>query len=261
MLRNSFLLATGLSAIVFLGAAPLEAADNAHSTVAAAVADSARPDADKQRDADRKPAETVKFAGIKPGDHVAELIPGGGYFTRILSKVVGPKGHVYAIAPARRPDAPADAPDRAAPVKAIASNPNYSNVSVITGSVAALSVPEPVDVVWTSQNYHDVHNIPDVDLAAFNKSVFDALKPGGTYIVLDHAAEPGSGARDTSTLHRIDPETVKAEALAAGFVLAGQSDVLHNPQDAHAVPVFDASIRGKTDQFILKFRKPAKNPK
>jgi predicted methyltransferase len=119
-------------------------------------------------------------------------------------------------------------------------------------------VSEPVDVVFTAQNYHDVHNVPNIDLAAFNKSVFDALKPGGVYVVLDHAAAAGSGGRDTSTLHRIDPETVKSEVLAAGFVLAGQSKVLENAQDAHTVPVFDPSIRGKTDQFILKFRKPKK---
>jgi predicted methyltransferase len=110
--------------------------------------------------------------------------------------------------------------------------------------------------VWTSQNYHDLHNRPNADLAAFNKNVFDSLKPGGTYIVLDHAAEAGSGTRDTSTLHRIDPEVVKTEVTAAGFKLEGQSDVLKNPQDPHTANVRDPSIRGKTDQFILKFRKP-----
>jgi predicted methyltransferase len=88
--------------------------------------------------------------------------------------------------------------------------------------------------------------------------VFDDLKPGGIYLVLDHAAEAGSGARDTKTLHRIDPEAVKKEVLAAGFVLAGSSDLLRQPSDAHAVKVFDPAVRGKTDQFILKFRKPAK---
>jgi predicted methyltransferase len=124
--------------------------------------------------------------------------------------------------------------------------------------MAAVTASEPADVVFTAQNYHDVHNVPNVDIAAFNKSVFDALKPGGLYIVLDHAAAAGSGSRETSTLHRIEPETTKSEVLAAGFVLAGQSKVLQNAQDAHTAPVFDASIRGKTDQFIFKFRKPKK---
>jgi predicted methyltransferase len=112
--------------------------------------------------------------------------------------------------------------------------------------------------VWTSQNYHDLHNFPGVDIAVFNQLVFDALKPGGIYLILDHAAEPGSGTRDTATLHRIDAETVKKEVLAAGFVLVGGSDLLRQPGDAHAVKVFDPSVRGKTDQFILKFRKPKK---
>ena len=128
----------------------------------------------------------------------------------------------------------------------------------VQANAEALRALEPADVVFTAQNYHDVHNVPNIDIAAFNKSVFNALKPGGAYVVLDHAAAAGSGGRDTSTLHRIDPEAVKAEALAAGFVLAGQSKVLENPQDAHTVAVFDPSIRGKTDQFILKFTKPRK---
>jgi predicted methyltransferase len=114
----------------------------------------------------------------------------------------------------------------------------------------------PVDLVWTSQNYHDLHNFPGLDVGVFNKMVFDDLKPGGIYLVLDHRAEAGSGARDTKTLHRIDPETVKKEVLAAGFVFVGGSDLLNQPGDNHSLKVFDPAVRGKTDQFILKFRKP-----
>jgi predicted methyltransferase len=114
-----------------------------------------------------------------------------------------------------------------------------------------------VDLVWTSQNYHDLHNLPGLDVGIFNKMVFDDLKPGGIYLVLDHTAEPGSGSRDTKTLHRIDPEAVKKEVLGAGFVFVGSSNLLHAPNDPHSVKVFDPSVRGKTDQFILKFRKPA----
>jgi predicted methyltransferase len=251
MVRTAILLAAAL-----LGMSTLEAAEHIPSYVSAAVADSARPAEDSQRDAERKPAQTIVFAGIKPGQKVAELIPGKGYFTRILSKVVGPKGHVYALSAPRRPNAPPESPDPAAATTAIAADANYSNVSVQVASIAEVKVPEPVDVVWTSQNYHDVHNVPNIDIAAFNKSVFDALKPGGTFIVLDHTAAAGSGARDTSTLHRIDPQIVKTEVKAAGFVFVGESKVLHNPQDDHTLKVFDPSIRGKTDQFILKFRKP-----
>jgi predicted methyltransferase len=225
--------------------------------IAAAVADGARPAADKERDADRKPAEVLAFAGIKPGAQVAELLPGGGYFTRIMSKVVGSKGHVYALVPARSPDAPADTPDFAARVKAIAADPNYTNVSVVVEPFSQLGVPAPVDLVWTSQNYHDLHNLPGLDVGVFNKMVFDDLKPGGIYLILDHSAVAGSGTRDTATLHRIDPATVKQEVLAAGFVLVGKSDLLRQPGDNRTAKVFDPSVRGKTDQFILKFRKPA----
>lgn len=255
MLRTTCSLTSAFVAGLMILAPVAGAADKIPAAVSAAVADAGRPDADKQRDADRKPAEVIAFAGIKKGDHVAELLPGGGYFTRIFSKVVGDQGVVYALAPPRRPNAPADAPDPAAAVTAIAAD--YKNVKVATLGADKLA-PEPVDVVWTSLNYHDVHNRPNADLAAFNKGVFDALKPGGTYIVIDHAAEAGSGVRDTSTLHRIDVETVKTEVTAAGFKLEGHSDVLKNAQDPHTAGVRDATIRGKTDQFVLKFIKPKK---
>jgi predicted methyltransferase len=254
MLRNAVLVAC-CTAAAMLGSIRSEAAEKVPAYISAAVADPGRPAEDKQDDLNRKPAETVQFAGIKPGEKVVELVPSRGYFTRIFSKVVGPKGHVYALSPPRRPNAAPDSPDPVAATTAIAADPAYSNVSVQVGPLATIVVAEPVDVVFTSRNYHDVHNVPNIDMAAFNKSIFNALKPGGIYIVLDHAAAPGSGGRDTSTLHRIDPETVKAEALAAGFVFAGQSKVLANPQDAHTAAVFDPSIRGKTDQFILKFVK------
>jgi predicted methyltransferase len=114
------------------------------------------------------------------------------------------------------------------------------------------------DLVWTSQNYHDFHNVEGFDVAALNRAIFAALKPGGIYLVLDHAAESGSGLRDTNTLHRIDEDTVKQEVKAAGFVLVGESRILRNKDDPHTEKVFDGSIQGHTDQFILKFRKPAK---
>jgi predicted methyltransferase len=162
------------------------------------------------------------------------------------------------VVPAPFPNAPPDAPDFAARVKAIAADPNYSNVSVVVEPFSQLAVPAPVDLIWTSQNYHDLHNFPGLDLAMFNKMVFADLKPGGIYLVLDHAAEAGSGTRDTKTLHRIDPEAVKKEVLAAGFVFVGSSNLLHQASDNHTLKVFDPTIRGKTDQFILKFRKPGK---
>ena len=255
MIRHAHVLAAALATLSL--AAICDAAaipDN----IAAAIADSSRPAADKERDANRKPGETLAFTGVKPGATVAELLPGAGYFTRIFSKAVGSTGHVYALVPAPQSDAPADAPDFAARVKAIAADPNYSNVSVVVEPFSQLGVPAPVDLVWTSQNYHDLHNLPGLDVGIFNKLVFDDLKPGGIYLILDHAAQAGSGERDTKTLHRIDPKAVKREVLAAGFVFIGSSDLLREPGDTHTLKVFDPAVRGKTDQFILKFRKPAK---
>ena len=231
--------------------APLAwAAPSIPAYISAAVADSARPEEDRQRDAERKPAETLAFAGVKPGDTVVELAPGKGYYTRLLSALVGPKGKVYSISSPPKPDAPPP------PVQAIAADPHYRNVTVSLQRLADLQVPPGADLVWTTQNYHDLHNIEGVDVVRINRAFFDALKPGGVYFVLDHAAEAGSGARDTKTLHRIDEEMVKQEVTAAGFKLAAESDILRNKSDARTAKVFDPEIRAHTDQFLLKFKKP-----
>lgn len=226
--------------------------------ITAAVADANRPEADRQRDADRKPAETLLFADIRPGKQVVELVPGGGYYTRLLSKVIGKHGKLYAISPAPRTAPEPGEPDRAAPVKAIAADPHYGNVTVLIQPIASLSLPEQADVVWTSQNYHDVHNVTGLDLLAFNKSIYAALKPGGEYFVIDHSAAADAPADVTSTLHRIDSELVKREVIAAGFVLEEESPLLRNSADPRTAAIFDPGIRGKTDQFVLKFRKPRK---
>jgi predicted methyltransferase len=220
--------------------------------IAAAVADSGRPAEDTARDANRKPGATLAFAGVKPGMKVLELAPGKGYYTRLLSATVGSTGKVFSVTSPPKPGAPPP------PVQAIAADPHYSNVTAIVKATTAepLVVPEKVDLVWTSQNYHDFHNIPDVDIATINKRVFDALRPGGIYLVLDHSAQAGSGARDTNTLHRIDEDTVKQEVEAAGFKLVGESKILRNKADTRTAKVFDPSIQGHTDQFILKFSKP-----
>lgn len=222
--------------------------------IAAAVANPARPEADRARDENRKPAECLGFAGVKAGDRVGELVPGGGYFTRLLSKAVGPKGYVYAYMPS---DIDEMYKKHGIPVPPPA-DPNYPNVSYIHAPIAKFVTPEKLDLVWTSQNYHDLHDkmFGPADVPAVNKAVYDALKPGGIFLIIDHAAEKGSGLRDTDTLHRIDEAAVKKEVEAAGFKLVAESDALHNSSDNHALKVFDPAIRGKTDQFMLKFRKP-----
>ena len=247
-------LAMGLLATVVLGLAPAAWAAPIPAAIAAAVADKTRPEADTKRDADRKPAEVMAFIGVKPGDKVVDMIPGGGFFPRLFSDVVGPKGAVYAFTPAEfakfvKAGLPANGahPDAARP-----------NITFLTSPINAFSAPEKLDVVWTSQNYHDLHDsfAAPSDLAVVNKQVFAALKPGGVYVVLDHSAVPGSGLTATDTLHRIDAATVRKEVEAAGFKFDGESKVLANPADPRTASVFDASIKGKTDQFIYKFRKP-----
>lgn len=247
----------GTAGLLALGAATSghAQAPSIPSYISNAVANSARPEADRKADLLRKPAELIAFAGLKPGDRILELIPGRGYFTRLFSKVVGSTGHVYELVTAEEVKASAKAAD---PIKAIAADPAYPNVTVLTQPVATFSAPEPLDMVWTSQNYHDLHDIAfgPADITTFNKSVFKALKPGGVFMVVDHAAAAGEGVRDTQTLHRIDPAAAKAEIEAAGFVLESQSNVLRNPDDAHTLRIFDPAIRGKTDKFVFKFRKP-----
>lgn len=224
------------------------------AAVSKAVNDPARA-ADKANDSRRKVEALMAFAEVKPGQKVLELIPGGGYFTRVFSGVVGSEGHVYTVWPNEyaREDA-----DEVTAFQKIPADPHYANVSVLMQPANQLSVPEPVDLAFTSQNYHDYPDkfMGKVDPAVLNKQVFDALKPGGLWIVIDHVAPTGTGLTDTDTLHRIDPAIVKKEAEAAGFVFDGESKVLRNPKDPHDIKVFDKSIRGHTDQFAYRFRKP-----
>ncbi len=224
-------------------------------TLAAAPGTTPRPAADVARDADRKPAEMVKFAGIKPGMTVVDVIPGGGYFTRVFSAAVGAKGTVIALVPSAQA---ARSPEAVTSLKALAAEPGLGNVNVVVSSFAPLATPATIDVIWTAQNYHDLHNpaLPAATVPGINKAIFAALKPGGTYIVVDHAAASGSALRDVNTLHRIDPETVKAEVVAAGFRFESASPAIANPADDHSKAVFDPAIRGHTDQFVYRFRKP-----
>jgi predicted methyltransferase len=242
------------AAFVVFGCAATSAHNAVPANIANAVTNPDRPDEDRQRDDDRKPAEVLTFVGIKSGEKVADFIPGTGYFSRILSGAVGPQGHVYGFFPSEL----ANFIKRPLPPNGSTPYPQFKNVSVIAGPVNEFAAPEPLDVVWISLNYHDLHDpfFAPADLAKINKAVFAALKPGGRYVVIDHAAAAGSGLRDTNTLHRIDEASVKSEVEAAGFRLDGESGLLHNAGDPRTANVKDPSIRGKTDQFILEFRKP-----
>lgn len=223
---------------------------------ASAVADGARPEEDTARDANRKPAETLAFIGLRPGDRVADYASGSGYFTRLFASVVGSRGHVYASVPSELFTFPSI-------VKGIAGTQAWAakraNVSITAATaLQAARYPEALDLFWIGQNYHDLLDpfMGPVDVGAFNRAVFAALRPGGVYVLLDHVAAPGSPADVTDTLHRIEPSVVRRQVEAAGFVFEGASRILANPSDPHDKGVFDSSIRGRTDQFLFKFRKP-----
>jgi predicted methyltransferase len=239
-LKRLFLIGVGAAALL---SAPALAAEAPPSYIAAAVADSGRPAVDTYRDDRRHPAQTLAIAGVAPGMTIAELIPGNGYYTRILSRAVGPKGRVYTV-PFSEP--------RASFSKAIAADPAYANVTLISGAPLTIGVPALVDMVWTTQNYHDIRQ----GRALLNKAVFDALKPGGIYFIVDHSAVAGAGEDVLLSLHRIDEAVVKREVLAAGFVLEAESPLLRNSADKRTQMVFDREVNRAADQFVLKFRKP-----
>ena len=246
-----------LIVIALSAPASVALAKDAKSTpayITAAINDPARKD-DSANDERRHLAEVMTFAGIKPGQKILELVPGSGYWTRAFSATVGLKGHVYTVWPNEMEKYAAKS---LATWQELVKKPPYTNVSLLSQPAAALSVPEPVDVVFTSQNYHDYHDkfMGPADLGQFGKQVLAALKPGGVFIVIDHTARAGSGIEDADTLHRIDPDVVKKEMTAAGFIFDGSSDALRNRDDPLTAKVFDASIRGKTDQFMFRFRKP-----
>ena len=251
-MRKLVLVAASGAALLLAAAGAAIAAGAVPASVTAAVADTHRPDADRQRDADRKPAEVLAFAGVHSGEKIGELIPGGGYYTRLLSDIVGPSGHVYGLWP--------EGLAKARPQMLEGTSKIAPNVTAVTFSDTALGVPEKLDMVWTSENYHDLHNGapggPPGDVAAWNKAVFEALKPGGVYLVEDHAAAADAAPDSTSKLHRINPAQVKREVEAAGFKLVGESDLLKNPADDHTAPVFSPAIKGHTDKLLFKFRKP-----
>jgi predicted methyltransferase len=223
--------------------------------VASSLADPARPAEERQRDALRHPGELMAFAGVQPGWKVADYMPGGGYFTRVFSGVVGAKGHVYAVYPQFM--ANFEKKDVAS-IQALVADPHYAgNVSYIVTPDQGFMVPGPLDLVWTSQNYHDLQfGLSHDQIVALDKAIFDSLRPGGIFLVIDHVAAPGSGWTVASKLHRIDPEAIKADMAEAGFKLDAESDILRNPDDPHTAVVFDPSIRGRTDQVVFRFKKP-----
>jgi predicted methyltransferase len=214
------------------------------------------PPPDALSDPSLKGPDVVAFMGVQAGDKVADIF--AGRFVRAFSQKVGPNGKVYAVVPDELVKAEAQGKQALAIMQAMAAQPG-SNITVSSPTLGALGLPaNSLDEVFIRQNYHDLYDpfLGPADVPGFNKQVLAALKPGGVFIILDHSAPAGTGLRDTNTTHRIDEDRVKADMKAAGFVLDGESKIFANPDDDRSKLVFNPAIRGKTDQFLLKFRKP-----
>jgi len=204
-----------------------------------------------------KQSELIRFARVEAGATVIDVYPGDGDWTRLFSGIVGPEGRVYSFVPAEVADFKND------PVglmRALAKEPGRENVEAVSADLVAMpQVTQPADVLWLHLFYHDLHTAlmqkKGATAADFNRAVYERLKPGGCYVIVDHATAAGAGTGDAQALHRIDPASVREEVVAAGFVLDAESTILANKSDPHSIKVFDPSIKGKTDRFAYRFVK------
>lgn len=205
-----------------------------------------------------KLSELIQFARVDEGATVIDVYPGEGDWTRLFSEVVGPQGRVFSFVPAEIADL---MPDQVGRMQTLAKEPNRENVEAVSAELVAMpEVTQPADVLWLHLFYHDLHTAliqsKGATAAEFNRVVYERLKPGGSYLIVDHAAAVGAGMSDTQSLHRIDPASVREEVETAGFVLEAESSILTNEDDPHSVKVFDPSIKGETDRFAYRFVKP-----
>lgn len=235
------------------GSSPAPSRSAGGGDLVAALASAERPAADKARDADRKPAELMEFFGVKPGMTTVDIIALGGYVTEVLSVAVGPNGKVYA----QNPPVALRLRDGlyAKEITERLANNRLKNVVRVDGDLPASAqiAPGSVDVAITMMNYHDVrHRSPELALGLL-KAVHTMLKPGGVLGVTDHVGNDGA---DNASLHRIPKHFLIEDAKAAGFTVDGESSVLAHAADDHTKLVFDPTLRGKTDQFAVRLRKP-----
>ena len=231
-------LKTTILASTMLMAIPATADSHTNPAIEAAIMSASRSDTDKARDASRHPEKVLSYIGVKSGDTVIDLFSGKGYYADLFSSIVGNHGKVYTV----RSRAEADH---------IASMTNMT----ASGETLMTDIEAKADVVFTALNYHDLVNSDTLDRSAWLKAVADHMKPGGSFVIIDHNAASGSGATATKTLHRIEMQFVIDELLGHGFTLDSQSELLRSTTDDHTKKVFDASIRGKTDRFLLSFKK------
>lgn len=220
--------------------------------IAAALANEARSQESRARDAERRPGDVLALAGIAKGMRVADLASGRGYYAELLASAVGPSGSVVLHNPPYVVERFGDMG-----VPALLAKPHMANARGLVAPLEALPLEAgTLDAIFLVLFYHDLY-WQETDRAAMQRAIFDALVPGGVFVVVDHHAAAGSGARDAKTLHRIDVDEVKRDVARGGFELALESDVLHRPGDDRTSNVFDEAIRGRTDRFVLVFRKPA----
>jgi predicted methyltransferase len=203
-------------------------------------------------------SELLRFAEVREGSTVVDVYPGAGDWTRLFAGTVGPEGRVVSFVPTEIADIK---PDQANDVEKMAAAEGLDNVHVASADLVALSdAADVADLVFVHLFYHDFHTAliqrRGATPSAFNKAVLDLLRPGGSYVIVDHAAAAGTWTSDSPSLHRIDPAAVRAEVEAAGFMLAAETSILANSDDPHTAKVFDASIKGSTDRFAYRFVKP-----
>ena len=246
-------LTSTIAAVVLLSGTAAGAVPTTGARISAAIADPGRPDTDRMKDAARHPAELLAFLGIRPGDTIADIWP-GDYWDRLFADIVGPSGKIYAVHLLE-----GDKDDKiVTPAAGALSLPGHANVFAVVNHVNAFSLPAKADIIWIRLNYHDLYDpfMGPANVAAFDKAVFNALKPGGRFVVIDHVAPAGSKLEATNTTHRIDPEVVKADMATASFRFVGESNLLRNPDDPHTTKVFDPAMIGRTDQFVFVFQRP-----
>jgi predicted methyltransferase len=200
----------------------------------------------------------IRFARVEAGSNVIDVYPGDGDWTRLFSDTVRPNGRVFSFVPA---EVAHFKNDPVGLIRTLAEEPGRENVEAVSADLVAMpEITQPADVLWLHLFYHDLHTslmlAKGATAADFNRAVYERLKPGGYYVIVDHAAAAGSGTSEAQSLHRIEPASVVTEVEAAGFVLEAESTMLANKDDPHSIKVFDPSIKGKTDRFAYRFLKP-----
>ena len=205
-----------------------------------------------------KLSELTQFARVQAGSTVIDVFPGDGEWTRLFSDIVGSDGRVYSFVPGEIAHFKNDPIGR---MRTLAKEAGRQNIEAVSADLVAMQeVTQPADVLWLHLFYHDLHapliQAKGATAAHFNRAVYERLKPGGSYVIVDHAAAAGAGTSAAQSLHRIEPSSVRAEVEAAGFELDAESTMLANKDDPHSMKVFDPSIKGKTDRFAFRFVKP-----